>query len=70
MFRCGSIDSSFGPVMNPWKSRDLISDDWHIAGGSSGGSACAVATGSVLAYVLSGSSHSSFVTVSCIHITY
>lgn len=41
----GAIDSVFGPTKNVWKSQN----DWHIAGGSSGGSAVAVATGSVFA---------------------
>lgn len=48
----GSTDSIFGPVRNPWnykfaqsgREHDKI-NDWHIAGGSSGGSAVAVATG-------------------------
>lgn len=50
--RAGSTDSIFGPVRNPWNykfaqsggEQDKI-NDWHIAGGSSGGSAVAVATG-------------------------
>ncbi len=33
-----SLDSHFGPVVNPWSAR-------HVAGGSSGGSAAAVAAG-------------------------
>ena len=33
-----SLDSHFGPVVNPWSEK-------HVAGGSSGGSAVAVATG-------------------------
>lgn len=41
----GAIDSIFGPTMNIWKSKDGL----HIAGGSSGGSAVAVATGSTFA---------------------
>lgn len=40
----GTIDSIFGPTKNPW-SKSL--DDWNITGGSSGGSAAAVAAGSV-----------------------
>lgn len=60
---CGSVDSIFGPVRNPWKSNSVIKDtsseslpnvgdeDFHIAGGSSGGSAVAVATGSALGLV-------------------
>ena len=51
-FSCGSIDSCFGAVRSPWQGTDTDDDDWHIAGGSSGGSACAVATGTVMAYVL------------------
>lgn len=48
----GSTDSIFGPVRNPWNYKFSQSggekaetNDWHIAGGSSGGSAVAVATG-------------------------
>uniref|UniRef100_K1QZU1 Glutamyl-tRNA(Gln) amidotransferase subunit A-like protein n=1 Tax=Magallana gigas TaxID=29159 RepID=K1QZU1_MAGGI len=48
----GSTDSIFGPVRNPWNYKFAQSGeeqdktiDWHIAGGSSGGSAVAVATG-------------------------
>ena len=52
--RCGTTDGCFGPVRNPWKypwdknNTDAPADgakDFHIAGGSSGGSAVAVATG-------------------------
>lgn len=50
--RAGSTDSIFGPVRNPWNYKFAQSgreqdktNDWHIAGGSSGGSAVAVATG-------------------------
>ncbi|XP_011186001.2 glutamyl-tRNA(Gln) amidotransferase subunit A, mitochondrial [Zeugodacus cucurbitae] len=39
----GTVDSIFGPSKNVWSS-DLM-DKWHIAGGSSGGSATAVAAG-------------------------
>lgn len=39
----GTIDSIFGPTKNPW-SQSM--DDWNITGGSSGGSAAAVAAGS------------------------
>lgn len=42
----GAVDSMFGPTKNVWRS-----DNDHIAGGSSGGSAVAVATGSCFAYV-------------------
>lgn len=38
----GTIDSIYGPTKNPW-SNSL--DDWNITGGSSGGSAAAVAAG-------------------------
>lgn len=41
----GTIDSSFGPTRNVWIGKWAVTDDWHIAGGSSGGSAVAVATG-------------------------
>lgn len=40
----GAIDSIFGPTKNVWQSNHD-----HIAGGSSGGSAVAVATGSCFA---------------------
>lgn len=55
---CGSVDSIFGAVRNPWKydfsrSTDGSYDTWHIAGGSSGGSAVTVATG--MAYAALGS---------------
>lgn len=53
---CGSVDGVFGPVRNPWKydfqrgsSGGEGYQDWHIAGGSSGGSAVAVACGAALA---------------------
>lgn len=36
----GAVDSIFGPTKNVWRS-----DESHIAGGSSGGSAVAVASG-------------------------
>lgn len=39
-----SLDSHFGPVVNPWSPR-------HVAGGSSGGSAAAVAAGLCFATV-------------------
>lgn len=41
----GTIDSCFGPTRNVWNSDPQSSVDWHIAGGSSGGSAVAVASG-------------------------
>uniref|UniRef100_UPI00398F0AC8 glutamyl-tRNA(Gln) amidotransferase subunit A, mitochondrial n=1 Tax=Pristiophorus japonicus TaxID=55135 RepID=UPI00398F0AC8 len=52
---CGSIDSIFGPVRNPWgyseqyrerlgRDHEMEDSDWVIAGGSSGGSAVAVAS--------------------------
>ncbi|XP_054733802.1 glutamyl-tRNA(Gln) amidotransferase subunit A, mitochondrial [Anastrepha obliqua] len=40
----GTVDSIFGPTKNVW-SRDLSDGKWHITGGSSGGSATAVAAG-------------------------
>ena len=40
----GTIDSIFGPTKNIW-SEDLSENNWRIAGGSSGGSATAVAAG-------------------------
>lgn len=40
----GTVDSIFGPTKNPW-SKSLEDDEWRIAGGSSGGSAVAVAKG-------------------------
>lgn len=46
----GTIDSIFGPTRNPWgfKKDD---EDWRIAGGSSGGSAVAVSSGSCVAAI-------------------
>lgn len=41
----GTVDSSFGPTRNVWNGKGAATSDWHIAGGSSGGSAVAVATG-------------------------
>lgn len=41
----GAVDSIFGPTKNVWRSSSMD----HIAGGSSGGSAVAVATGSCYA---------------------
>lgn len=40
----GTVDSIYGPTKNIW-SEDLSHDNWRIAGGSSGGSASAVAAG-------------------------
>lgn len=44
----GTVDSIFGPTRNPWKNDR---ENWHIPGGSSGGSAVAVATGSCVAAI-------------------
>ncbi|KAK9869760.1 hypothetical protein WA026_003492 [Henosepilachna vigintioctopunctata] len=41
----GTVDSIFGATKNIWGYKDDL-DDFHIPGGSSGGSAVAVATGS------------------------
>ncbi|XP_034660273.1 glutamyl-tRNA(Gln) amidotransferase subunit A, mitochondrial [Drosophila subobscura] len=40
----GTVDSIYGPTKNIW-SEDLTENNWRIAGGSSGGSASAVAAG-------------------------
>ncbi|RWS27951.1 glutamyl-tRNA(Gln) amidotransferase subunit A-like protein, partial [Leptotrombidium deliense] len=48
----GSVDSVFGPVRNPWKL-SKTKDDFYICGGSSGGSAVAVATGCSFAAIAS-----------------
>lgn len=45
----GSVDSIFGPTRNIWSKSTDNNDNWHIAGGSSGGSAIAVATGTCYA---------------------
>ena len=58
----GSLDSCHGPVKNPWNlvsppsgkqitssPLNQTSPDWYISGGSSGGSAAAVAVGACLA---------------------
>jgi len=53
----GSVDSIFGPVKNPWNyvsthqlnEGEVSSGNWHVAGGSSGGSAVAVAAGMAVA---------------------
>lgn len=41
----GTVDSCFGPTRNPWNDAATSDTEWHIAGGSSGGSAAAVAAG-------------------------
>lgn len=41
----GAIDSIFGATKNCWNHTHSDPDNWYIAGGSSGGSAVAVATG-------------------------
>ncbi|KAH8419233.1 hypothetical protein KR222_011242, partial [Zaprionus bogoriensis] len=48
----GTVDSIYGPTKNIW-SEDLSEHNWRIAGGSSGGSASAVAAG--LCYAAIGS---------------
>lgn len=45
----GTVDSIYGPTKNIWKFFDN-EDDFYIAGGSSGGSAVAVATGICYGY--------------------
>ncbi|XP_059483494.1 glutamyl-tRNA(Gln) amidotransferase subunit A, mitochondrial [Neocloeon triangulifer] len=51
----GAVDSAFGPTRNVWKSQvenlntKVDPEDWFIAGGSSGGSAAAVASGACFA---------------------
>lgn len=44
----GTVDSIHGPTRNPWA---YDNDKWRIAGGSSGGSAVAVASGSCVAAI-------------------
>ena len=48
-YRNGTIDSVFGPTRNVWALEKYQKDgrisEWHIPGGSSGGSAVAVASG-------------------------
>ncbi|KAJ8951183.1 hypothetical protein NQ314_007723 [Rhamnusium bicolor] len=46
----GTVDSIYGPTKNVWNCNDY-SKDFYISGGSSGGSAVAVATGICFAYV-------------------
>ncbi|EDW58583.1 glutamyl-tRNA(Gln) amidotransferase subunit A, mitochondrial [Drosophila virilis] len=48
----GTVDSIYGPTKNIW-SESFAADNWRIAGGSSGGSASAVAAG--LCYAAIGS---------------
>lgn len=43
-FRNGTIDSIFGPTKNVW-GLESCDPDWYVPGGSSGGSAVAVASG-------------------------
>lgn len=45
----GTVDSIFGPARNPWGYKSY--SDWRISGGSSGGSAVAVATGACVAAI-------------------
>ena len=47
LYRSGTVYSIFGPSRNPWgyDFQEENPSDWHISGGSSGGSAVAVATG-------------------------
>lgn len=47
----GTVDSIFGPTKNYWDAVEGESD-FRIAGGSSGGSAVAVASGICFAWVL------------------
>ena len=58
IYSSGSTDSIFGPVRNPWNYKFSQpggegngTNDWHIAGGSSGGGAVAVATGTCFGYL-------------------
>lgn len=44
----GTVDSIFGPSRNPWGCDD---SNWRITGGSSGGSAAAVASGACVAAI-------------------
>jgi len=43
-YSSGTVDSIFGPTKNVW-SENLTENNFRIAGGSSGGSAVAVASG-------------------------
>lgn len=47
----GTVDGIFGPAKNIWGYKDA-ENDFYITGGSSGGCAVAVATGSCFAYVI------------------
>lgn len=53
----GTTTSAFGPTKNIWGSKHSNifmqddSDDWFLAGGSSGGSAIAVASGTCLGWI-------------------
>lgn len=47
----GTVDSIYGPTKNMWTSSD-DDENFHISGGSSGGSAVATATGTCFAYAL------------------
>jgi len=48
-FSSGTTDSIFGPTKNIWGSSLTDDEDFYIAGGSSGGSAVAVASGTCVA---------------------
>lgn len=47
----GTVDSIHGGTKNVWRAVNIDDDDWNIAGGSSGGSAVAVASGLCYGYV-------------------
>ncbi len=49
LHRSGNTQSYFGPVINPW-SPSAKSEEAFVAGGSSGGSAAAVASDSCFGY--------------------
>lgn len=44
----GTIDSIYGATKNVWGQMEDSTDDFYIAGGSSGGSAVSVASGTCL----------------------
>ena len=48
--RSGGCESSFGPAKNPWNHKKL-GEDFYVPGGSSGGSASAVASGATYLFV-------------------